>query len=324
MKKVLVPHPSTILDERRKESSFFSDVVDGLSRSPKTVPCKYFYDDEGCQLFEKISVLPEYYPTRAECEILYAASFDISRLAGPGASILDYGCGSGKKADLLIQAFDSPAMYLPVDISYEFLRMAASRFRSRYPNIPVKPIRADFSMPIEAETAGARKKIVFFPGSTIGNFTPGRAIELLTAMSLTAGLGGSVIVGVDLKKDPAIIHAAYNDAEGVTEAFNKNLLVRINRELGADFELDAFTHHAPYVQDKGRVEMRLVSRVRQSVCMQDFVAHFEPDEYLLTEFAYKYSLSEFAALAETAGLRRRGVWTDRQKRFSVHYFDVTG
>lgn len=289
------------------------------------IPCKYFYDDEGCRLFEKISELADYYPTNAECEILFAGSFDISRMAGPGAVVLDYGCGSGKKADLLLGGFQSPAAYLPVDLSQEFLNMAASRFKAHYPGIPVRTILADFSEPIDLSKADLQgRKIVFFPGSTIGNFTPGRAIELLAAMSQIAGPDGAVIVGVDLKKDPAVIHRAYNDSEGVTESFNKNLLTRVNRELGADFEIDAFTHDAPYVADLGRVEMRLVSRIRQSVAVGEFIARFEPGEYILTEFAYKYSLTEFASLAETAGLRRRGVWTDRLKRFSVHYFDATG
>lgn len=323
--KISATIPATFLDDRRKESSFLSDVVDGLSRSLKTLPCKYFYDDQGCRLFEKISELEEYYLTRAECEILFAAAFDISLFAGPKVALLDYGCGSGKKADLLLRAFKWPAFYLPVDLSGEFLTMAASRFVAQHPEIPVQPIHADFSQLIDLNgLESARRKIIFFPGSTIGNFEPVEAVRLLKNMSRTAGPDGAVIIGVDLKKGVNLIERAYNDAEGLTEAFNKNLLVRINRELGADFEIDAFSHQAPYLPEKGRVEMRLVSRIRQSVAIGEFVACFEPGEYMLTEFAHKYTLAEFADLADEAGLERRGVWTDRQKRFSVHYFDATG
>jgi dimethylhistidine N-methyltransferase len=297
---------------------FAEDVLEGLSRPRKSLPPKYFYDAAGSRLFERICRLREYYPTRLEVSITRKNLREIGRFAGRGASLLEYGTGEGIKTRLVITAL-RPSLYMPVDISEDALARAVLRLARAFPRLRIQPVRGDFSRPLDIPPLrDGSRRVVYFPGSTIGNLTPDEAHGFLKMTRAQVGSRGAMIVGVDLKKDATVLHAAYNDARGVTAAFNRNLLARINRELGGDFDLRRFVHYAFYDPTAGRIEMHLVSTERQTVAIGPHRFFFERGESIHTENSYKYSIAEFQALAARAGFRAAKVWTDPRGWFSVH------
>ena len=297
---------------------FAEDVLEGLSRPRKSLPPKYFYDAAGSRLFERICRLREYYPTRLEVAITRRHLPEIARFAGKGVALLEYGTGEGVKTRLLLDAL-RPSVYTPVDISADALARAVEQLARAHPRVRIVPLRGDFSRPLDIPTLpdGARR-VVYFPGSTIGNLTPDEAHAFLKMTRAQVGPRGAMIVGVDLKKDANVLHAAYNDGKGVTAAFNLNVLARINRELDADFDLRGFSHYAFYDPSAGRIEMHLVSTRPQAVAIGPHRFSFARGESIHTENSYKYSIEEFQALAARAGFRAARVWTDRRAWFSVH------
>jgi dimethylhistidine N-methyltransferase len=303
---------------------FRADVLRGLRRPRKRLPCKYFYDDAGSRLFEQICELPEYYPTRTELGILKADAGAMAACLGPDCLVIEYGSGSGVKTHLLLESLQRPVGYVPVDIARELLGQTGATLAGCFPGLPVVPVCADFTrlFRLPPDLPAAARRTIYFPGSTIGNFAPAAARRLLTGMARLAGQGGAVLIGVDLKKDPQVIEAAYNDAAGVTASFNRNLLVRINRELGGTFRPDCFAHHAFFTPIFGRIEMHLVSRRRQTVQVAGKPVAFDEGESIRTEYSYKYTVRGFQDLAVTAGLRPRQVWTDPNRWFSVQYLTV--
>lgn len=299
---------------------FATDMLAALSVRPKTIAPKYFYDEAGSRLFDQICELPEYYPTRVETALLRERAAEIARHIGPQADLVEFGAGSMVKARLLLDAMQAPARYLAIDISGEHLTEAANRLRAQYPQLQVEPLAADYShvLTLPVSPAGTRQRVGFFPGSTIGNYTPDEAVEFFR-MAARVLRGGAFLVGADLIKEPAVLHAAYSDAQGVTAAFNLNLLARANRELGADFDLTQFAHSAFYNAALQRIEMHLMSRVRQQVrlCGQTF--SFEEGETLHTENSYKFTIDGLRGLAIKAGFTPGPVWTDANQLFSVHW-----
>ncbi len=302
--------------------NFLDDVVAGLSLPRKALPPKYFYDPRGSELFEAICVLPEYYPTRAELALTRAHADDIARFAGAdgttGVELIEYGSGASTKTRVLIERL-RPATYVPVDISGSALRGAAAHLSAGFPWLDIRAVTGDFGRPLALPDFGsAGRKVVYFPGSTIGNFTPGEALAFLHMTRGLVGTGGAMLVGVDLKKDPNVLHAAYNDAQGITARFNLNLLERINSELGADFAVAAFAHYAFYNVPEGRIEMHLSSLGAQAVTLGTHRFRFEAGESIHTENSCKYSVGEFQALAAQAGFRGEAVWLDPEGLFSLH------
>ena len=295
------------------DPDFREDVIAGLSLPQKTLPPKYFYDDAGSRLFERICRLPEYYLTRAELALTRAHIASIVRFAGRGCELIEYGSGESLKTRLLIRAL-RPSAYLPVDISEAALRGAARRLSREFPWLRIVSVNGDFSRPIDLPASRSRR-IVYFPGSTIGNLVPEEAHAFL---SMTRDQATKMLVGVDLKKDANVLHAAYNDSRAVTAAFNLNLLARINRELGGDFALKRFAHYAFYNAALGRIEMHLISLKRQTVQIGSHRFTFDAGESIHTENSYKYSTEQFRALAARAGFSGRKVWTDRRGLFSLH------
>ena len=303
---------------------FRSSVLRGLAATPKTLPCKFFYDAAGSRLFDQICELPEYYPTRTEIALLSARAHEIADLVGPQASLVEFGSGAGIKVRLLLAALD-PAAYIPVDISREHLLNAAASLARDFPHLRIGPVCADYTRPFALPLLPGtrpRRTVGFFPGSTIGNFTPDEATAFLRRTARLLGRGAMMIVGADLPKDPAILHAAYNDAAGITAAFNKNLLHRINRDLGADFDVDAFTHDARWNASASRIEMHLVSQASQSVRLGPHRIDFAAGESIHTENSYKYGLPAFSRLANRAGYTTAATWTDPAALFSVHVLEV--
>jgi dimethylhistidine N-methyltransferase len=297
---------------------FRKDVVEGLSLPQKALSPKYFYDAAGSRLFERICRLREYYPTRTELAITRASLRDIARFAGKGCALVEYGPGEGLKTRLLLGAL-RPSLYMPVDISEDALAGAVQRLARAFPWLRINPVAADFSHPLEIPALrGSARRVVYFPGSTIGNLTPEDAHAFLKMTRAQVGSRGAMIIGVDLKKDANVLHAAYNDAKGVTAAFNLNLLARINRELGGDFNVRRFVHYAFYNPVAGRIEMHLVATEEQTVTIGEHRFHFTRGESIHTENSYKYSIGEFQALAAEAGFRAAKVWTDAKRWFSVH------
>ena len=307
---------------------FKTAVVAGLSRTPKTLPCKFFYDKVGSELFSRICKLDEYYPTRTEIGILRRIASRIAELAGPDCHLIEFGSGDSIKVRLLLEAMISPARYTAVDISRDHLRNSAEDLARMFPEIEIAAVCGDYTRLFDVSTPCARagaKRVGFFPGSTIGNFTP---IEAAAFLEFSTGLldGGDFIIGVDLKKDPDHLTAAYNDAEGITAAFNLNLLARINCELDGDFDVDAFEHCAHYDLQKGRIEMHLISRRAQTAAIDDHRFDFFKDETIHTENSYKYGIEEFQEIATSAGFQALNCWTDEDRLFSIHYLraqDVT-
>jgi dimethylhistidine N-methyltransferase len=299
---------------------FRRDAIAGLSQCEKRLPCKYLYDERGARLFEQICELPEYYPTRTEMAILKHHIGEIVALAGPCCRLVDLGSGSGSKARLVLDALDQPASYVPVDVAGEQLGQNAARLAEAYPALDIQPHCADYTGELDLPASrNGGKTLVFFPGSTIGNFEPDEAMEFLRRLGRSCKPEGGLLIGVDLKKDPQMLHAAYNDSQGVTAAFNLNLLSRANRELGAEFDLAQFSHDAVYNEPAGRIEMRLISSGPQIVRVDGRQFHFANGERILTEHSYKYTPSEFRRLAARAGLAVVRCWTDDRRWFSVQF-----
>jgi dimethylhistidine N-methyltransferase len=312
------------VDLKPGTGSFLQDVVAGLSAPRKSLPPKYFYDARGSELFDRICELPEYYPTRTELAMLEANGADIGARAGAGSAIVEYGSGAGLKTRLLVGAL-KPDMYVAVDISGEQLQAAVGQLAAEFPAVRMVAVCGDYTgqLPVrQLEIANGARRVVYFPGSTIGNFDPSDALAFLDNARAVAGPGGAMIVGVDLKKDPSILHAAYNDAQGVTAAFNLNVLERINRELGADFDVTQFEHRARYDPHAGRVEMHLVSGSDHTVTVGAHEFRFSAGETIHTENSYKYSVEEFQALARQAGFIPEHCWLDPERLFSIHYLAV--
>ena len=303
--------------------SFAADVISGLTKKPKLLPPKYFYDAAGSALFERITRLPEYYPTRSELELLHKHAPEIVSLFPPGCALIEFGAGATTKARILLRAAASIDAYVPVDISGDFLAQEAARLRRDFPHIAVYPVATDFTIMFELPAEAAnRPRAGFFPGSTIGNFEPHEAARFLRHAARILGHGAVLIVGVDLVKPADILYRAYNDAEGVTAKFNLNLLARINRELGGNFDLDAFEHHAFYNRERSRIEMHLASTKRQTVKVCNTPIEFRAGETIHTENSYKYSVESFRALAHGSGWAPVQTWTDGQ--FSVHALRADG
>ena len=304
---------------------FRESVVAGLSALPKTLPCKFLYDAEGSRLFDRICELPEYYPTRTEVALLTARAADIAALVGPGAVLVEFGSGAGVKIRLLLAALRAPALYVPVDISREHLAAAADSLAEDFPDLPIAPVCADYTAPFSLPPlpgARPRRRVGFFPGSTIGNFTPAEATAFLRGAARLLGPGSMMIVGADLPKDASILVPAYDDAAGVTAAFNLNLLRRINRELGAGFDPAAFRHEARWNPAESRMEMHLVSLRAQEVPLGPHRFAFAEGETIHTENSYKYGPHAFARLARAAGYQPLQVWTDLASLFSIHVLEV--
>lgn len=305
-------------------ADFFAEVIDGLHRIPKTVSPKFFYDTKGSRLFDAICELEEYYPTRTEMQILTRHAGNIADMIGEHSFMIEPGSGSSIKVRVLLDEL-RPHTYMPMDISRQHLLDAAYRLANEYPWLDIHAACADFTTKLEIpDQPDAINRIAFFPGSSIGNFEPDAARAFLAHLGETVGIGGGLLIGVDLDKDPALLNAAYNDSEGITADFNLNLLTRMNRELNADFELDNFDHNAFYNAELGRVEMHLVSLANQSVNIGQHCFSFSKGETIHTECSYKYTISDFQALANKAGFKPLKVWTDPDNLFSVHYFEFTG
>ena len=296
-------------------------LVEGLSRPQKTISPKYFYDETGSQLFDRITELPEYYLTDAELDIMRDRVDEMGALIGKQASLIEFGSGSSLKTRILLEHLDDLAAYVPVDISEDHLLSSARKIRSEFPGLDVRPVVADFTHSFELPTPTIMpvKNVVYFPGSTIGNFEHDAAMELLRVMHGEAGKGGALLIGVDLQKDPEIIDAAYNDTAGVTAEFNINMLRHLNSEFDANFDLDAFEHRAEYDKDKGRVVIELVSQEDQSFEVADTEFDIADGETILTEYSHKYTLEGFARMAEAADFEVAKVWTDADELFSVQY-----
>ena len=307
------------------EAVMLDDVLRGLALPGKNIPSLYFYDQRGSELFDAITGLPEYYPTRTEISILEAHGAEMAAALGPGVRLIELGSGSALKTELLLARLESPAAYVPVEISREHLLAAAGRIAADFPGLEVLPVTADFTEPFdlpEPKHGTVRRNVAFFPGSTIGNFTRGMAADLLRAVRSDVGPGGAMLIGVDLEKDRAVLERAYNDAAGVTAEFNLNLLVRMNRELGADFDIGAFRHEAVWDEAAGRIEMRLISTRAQTVNVAGHDFAFAPGEILVTEYSHKYSLEGFRRLAEANGFTVARVWTDPDRLFSVQLLEA--
>jgi dimethylhistidine N-methyltransferase len=303
-------------------ADFLSDVIAGLSSEPRTLPCKYFYDERGAALFQKICELPEYYITRTEIDILARHRGEIAAHLGAQINLIGLGTGSGTKTRILIEALEKPAGYIPVDISEKQLRKSTALFHNIFPDLEILPVCADYLQPVALPSAlrKAARNVVYFPGSTIGNFEPDEATQFLRRVAKVCRQGGALLIGVDLRKGQDVIEAAYNDTAGVTAQFNLNLLARANRELGADFDLQHWQHRAIYNSDTGRIEMYLLSQIDQGVHIGDHTFGFRTGEKIITEFSYKYAPEGFAALARNAGFEFRKMWTDDARLFGVFYF----
>ena len=318
MSFVMQPHLRVV--DNAPERDFRADMHAALRAARRSISPKYFYDARGSQLFDAICELREYYPTRTELALLRGHAAEIAALAGPEAEVVEFGAGSLRKVRLLLDALESPAGYVPIDISGEHLEQAATQLRGDYPDLAVHPVVADYTQPLQlpavARKAGMR--LGFFPGSTLGNFDPEQALRFLRMASRVLR-GGALLLGVDLVKDPAVLHAAYNDDAGVTAAFNLNLLARANRELGTDFDLGGFAHGAFYNSPRRRIEMHLVSRRAQRVQLDGQSYAFEEGETLHTENSHKFTVDSLRALAQQAGFVPGPVWTDPNRLFSLHW-----
>lgn len=302
--------------------TFAEEFTAGLRASPRTISPKWFYDTEGSRLFERICDLPEYYPTRTELALLDHHAPAFAARIGPGAEIVEFGAGASVKVRMLLAALRAPRRFVPVDISGEYLNGAAAALRADHPGLEVVPVAADFTADIQLPPPSGRR-FGFFPGSSIGNFEPDEAERLLRRFRGWLE-GGALLIGVDLVKDPALLHAAYNDAKGVTAAFNLNLLARAKRELGADIDLSQWAHSALYQPALRRIEMHLVSRRPQAFTVAGQRFEFDEGDSIHTENSYKYTVAGFQALARRAGFEPAQVWTDAARRFSLHWLEPKG
>jgi len=311
------------LARRVKDHGFARAFAEGMHASPKRVPCKYFYDAAGSALFERICALPEYYQTRTELQILSRSASEIARLMGEGVELIEFGAGALTKVRVLLDALDAPSTYIPIDISGDYLARVCAALDADYPDLSLYPVIADFTRPfvLPAPMLADSRRVGFFPGSTIGNFSREEAIAFLRTL---AGIlkGGGLLIGVDLIKDPALLHDAYNDSSGVTAAFNKNLLTRANAELDAEFDPDGFRHYAPWNSHQSKVEMYLVSDLAQRVRVGNDWVEFRRDEQIHTEDSHKYTVDSFQELAREAGFAPARVWCDDERLFSVHWLEA--
>jgi len=298
-----------------------AEILAGLRLPEKMISPKYFYDERGSQLFDEITHLPEYYPTETELGIMLSNMPEIVSLVGKQASLIEYGSGSSRKTRALLDGLKEPAVYVPVDISEDHLLASSAKIRDEHPGLEVLPVVADFTKPFTLPVPSVMplRNVVYFPGSTIGNFMKDDAQDLLGFMHQEAGADGAMLIGVDLQKDPAIIERAYNDSAGVTAKFNLNILTHLNREFGFDFDVSAFSHSARYDADAGRMEIRLISGKSQVVTNGDERIEIDDGEAILTEYSHKYTLKSFAKMAERAGFEVRKVWIDPDDLFSVQY-----
>ncbi|MEX0716580.1 MAG: L-histidine N(alpha)-methyltransferase [Planctomycetaceae bacterium] len=314
----------SLQDHAPSTDEFLDDVLAGLSAPAKTLPCKYLYDEIGSRLFDRICELPEYYPTRTELAIMRRHAPEMARRIGPRSVLVEYGSGSSLKTHLLLAQLERPAAYVPVDISREHLRRTAERMDARYERLPILPVCADFtkSFRLPAIDGPSRRNVVYFPGSTIGNFTNDEAVELMREVAELVGPNGGLLIGADLLKSREVLEAAYDDAQGVTAEFSLNLLARINRDLGGEFDIESFAHRATFVPEYGRVEIHLVSRVEQTVRVAGEEFEFAGGETIHTENSHKYTLAGFAELAARAGFAVDRVWMDPRERFSVQYLTL--
>ena len=305
---------------KKDQKQFLEDVKLGLSTQPKSLPCKYFYDKKGSELFEKICQLEEYYITRTELALLEDINTELAKMIGKNATIIEPGAGAGIKIQTLFSALNSPKCYVPMDISKDFLFYSAEVIQNRFPDIQIMPIQGDFTQPVKwLEKKEQSQKVVFFPGSTIGNFEKHSAIEFLKNMHELIGNNGALIIGADLIKEPQVLEAAYDDRLGVTAEFNKNILARINTELDANFKLEQFSHKAYFNQQEQRIEMHLVSKINQTVNIGSETILFSKGESIHTENSHKYSIESFLQMANLAGFKSLKTWTDSEQLFSVHY-----
>lgn len=315
---------SILHDQEPGSESFLDEVLLGLRQSPKTLPCKYFYDERGSLLFEKICALDEYYLTRTELAIMERYAPRIAAEIGPGVMLIEYGSGSSVKTRILLDHLLEVDAYVPVDISRDHLQQTSRNLARSYPELEVLPVCADFTTEFDLPIPHNEPThcAVYFPGSTIGNFAPREAERMLLQIATLCGTGGGLLIGIDLQKDPEILEAAYNDSRGVTAEFNRNLLRRINRELAGDFRLDAFQHVATYNAAKGRIEISLRSLCDQVVAIGGETFVFTENELVGTEHSHKYTVAGFSRLAAQAGLTLRAHWMDDEKRFAVLHFAV--
>jgi dimethylhistidine N-methyltransferase len=311
-----------VLDAEPATSDFLSEVISGLSAAQRTLPCKFFYDERGASLFQRICDLPEYYITRTELAILRQDGPDIASHLGVRIALIGLGTGPGTKTRILLENLRKPIAYIPVDISRDQLQKSATLFQRLFPQLEILPVCADylesFDLPTPLRTPD--RNVIYFPGSTIGNFEPRMAIAFLRRICGLYETKGSLLIGVDLQKDRHILERAYNDSEGVTAEFNLNLLLRANHELGANFDLKQWRHEATYNAAAGRIEMHLVSEIDQNVHIADYEFRFRSTERIITEFSYKYTPESFTALAAAAGLKFVQMWTDKERLFGVFYF----
>lgn len=304
------------------QQSMLAEIIAGLSQQQKRILPKYFYDPRGCELFDAICGLPEYYPTRTELAIMRFNARAMAGRLGPACALIEIGCGNSEKTRLLLEAL-RPQVFVPVDIAREQLESSCNALARLLPEMPILALRADFGQPIAlpvADLRQARRRVLYFPGSTIGNYTPPEARAFLARWAPLLGAGGGALIGVDLKKDDALLNAAYNDAQGVTAEFNLNVLRHINRVLGADFDLAAFRHRSFYSAEHGRIEMHLVSLKEQRVTIRGQRFELRAGETIHTEDSCKYGIAEFQDLGRAAGFEPVECWTDDRSLFSVHYF----
>ncbi len=316
------PSGVALLDLEPATSDFLEQAVAGLSGSPRMLPSKFFYDERGSDLFQEICELPEYYVTRTETEILRQHGPEIAESIGDHAELVGFGTGAGVKTRMLLDHLESLIAYVPVDISKQRLKESAEALSREMPGLEILPVCADYLQPFDLPTPSRTPAhiAVYFPGSTIGNMQPEVARHFLTRVARLCCHSGGLIIGVDLQKSPAILEAAYNDSAGVTALFNLNMLVRANRELGADFDLAQWRHRAIYNQEAHRIEMHLISERAQVVHLGDHEFHFAPGEKIITEFSYKHTIEGFSALAASAGFQLARVWTDPEQLFAVFHF----
>ncbi len=304
------------------KADILRELLDGLQKPEKSLPSKLFYDELGSELFEQITRLDEYYLTRTEAEIFTDRIDEIIGHLGSDVTLIEFGSGNSQKTRILLDHLPDPVGYVPIDISEEKLTESATAIAAAYPGLNVVPIWADYTRELELPAIGGSRKAAFFPGSTIGNFYPHEAEAFLKRVAELVGEGGGLLIGVDLKKDEHILSRAYNDVEGVTAAFNLNMLAHINQEFGADFQLDKFRHHAAYNEALGRIEMYLVSLEDQTVSLDDAEISFRRDERILTEVSHKYTVEDFERLSVRGGFHVKDVWTDSERLFSVQCLEV--
>ncbi len=318
------PGRLAVLDLEPAKSDFLSEVIAGLLRMPRTLPCKYFYDERGAALFQKICELPEYYITRTETAILRLYAHEMAQCIGARCELIGLGTGAGTKTRILLEELEAPAVYVPIDISKKQLRQSTALFHQLFPQLEILPVCTDYLQPFDLPSPlhRAARKIVYFPGSTIGNFEPRESTEFLRRIVDLCDKNGGLLIGVDLQKDPDVLERAYNDSQGVTAQFNLNLLRRANHELQADFDLERWRHRSIYNSAAGRIEMYLISEIDQTVHIANHEFRFRSGEKITTEFSYKYTPQGFTVLASAAGFEFARMWTDEARLFGVFYFTV--